>query len=232
MTTTIETINSFFENFPFKPIKRFKPIDYQFFEHSISKILSDKQTHSIHPPNLNIFEGFNLGRNELKHCSLLAWFLNPGANHGQGKLFLNCFLKRYGLTEILKYAQEGYFTVSTEDSYSEQGRVDITIYSKNFWLILEAKIMANEQDDQIERYNQILNNRSKALGIPRSLCKIFFLTMDGRDPDSGEADYCVRWKDIADVLRDFSTKCKNDYISSTAIQYSKFIITYLGENHV
>ena len=232
MATSAETINSFFEKFPFKQNKQFKTIDYQFFESSIPKILSDKQIHSIYPPNLNIFEGFNLGKHELKHCSLLAWFFNPGGNHSQGQLFLYCFLEKFELREISKYTQEGYFTVSTEDSYSEQGRVDITIYSKNFWLIIEAKVFANEQDDQIERYNEILNNKSIALGIPRSMCKIFFLTVDGRNPISGKADFCVSWKDIAEVLQNFSTKCKNDYISSTAMQYSKFIISYLGENYV
>jgi len=232
MTTTKETINSFFDKFPFKQEKQFKKIDYQFFEALIPKILSVKQDYSINPPNLNIFDGFNIGKNELKHCSLLAWFFNPGGNHSQGELFLNCFLKKFEVKEILQYTQGGYFTVSTEDNYSEQGRVDISIYNKSFWLIIEAKIMANEQDDQIERYNEILNKKSMALGIPRSMCKIFFLTTDGRNPDSGKADFNVRWKDIAEVLQNFATYCKNEYILSTAMQYSNFIISNLGENYV
>lgn len=232
MKTTAETINSFFEKFPFKQNKQFNIVDYQFFENLIPKILSDKRIYRTTPPNLNIFEGFGLGKNELKHCSLLAWFFNPGANHSQGQLFLNCFLKKFEVIGILKYTQKGYFTVSTEDSYFEQGRVDISIYSKNFWLIIEAKILANEQNDQIERYNEILNNKSIALGIPRSMCKIFFLTLNGINPTSGKSDFCVSWKDMAEVLQDFSTKCKNEYVSSTAIQYSNFLISNLGENHV
>lgn len=232
MTATKETINSFFEKFPFQQKKQFKKIDYQFFEALIPKILSAKQDYSINPPNLNIFDGFNIGKNELKHCSLLAWFFNPGGNHSQGELFFNCFLKKFEIKEILQYSQGGYFTVSTEDNYSEQGRVDISVYNKNFWFIIEAKIIANEQDDQIERYNDILSQKSMALGIPRSMCKIFFLTTDGRNPDSGKADFNVRWKDIAEVLQDFATYCKNEYILSTARQYSNFIISNLGENHV
>ena len=68
--------------------------------------------------------------------------------------------------------------------------------------------------------------------IPRWMCKIFFLTTDGRNPDSGKADFNVRWKDIAEVLQNFATYCKNEYILSTAMQYSSFIISNLGENYV
>ena len=92
--------------------------------------------------------------------------------------------------------------------------------------------MADEQSKQIERYNEILNKKSQTLGIDRSMCKIFFLTADGREPDSGKADFNVRWKDIADVLQIFATCCKNEYVFSTAMQYSKFIISNLGENYV
>lgn len=232
MIATKETIISFFDSFPFKQETHFKKIDYQFFESLIPKILSDKQDYSINPPKLNIFDGFNIGKNELRHCSLLAWFFNPGGNHGQGELFFNCFVEKFKIKEILQYTRGGYFTVSTEDNYSEQGRVDISIYNKYFWIIIEAKIMATEQVDQIERYNEILNKKSITLGIPRSMCKIFFLTNDGRKPVSGEADFNLRWKDIAAVLRDFTMYCKNGYILSTAKQYSDFIISNIGENYV
>ena len=57
----------------------------------------------------------------------------------------------------------GYFSVSTEDTYSENGRVDITIYGRQFWIIIEAKISANEQSDQISRYQDILEKNHKRL---------------------------------------------------------------------
>lgn len=232
MAVTKDTINSFFEEFPFKQKRQLQKIDFQFFETLVPKILSDKQNYAINSPNLNIFDGFNIGKDELKHCSLLAWFFNPSGNHGQGELFLECFLRKFEVKEILQYTGGGYFTVSTEDNYSEQGRVDISIYNKNFWLIIEAKIMAYEQDDQVERYNEILNKRSMVLGIPRSSCKLFFLTTDGRKPDSGKVDFNISWKDIAEVLQDFANNCKNEYVLLTAKQYSNFIISKLGENYV
>jgi len=223
MTMTKETISIFFDKFPFKEKITVDKIDYCFFETLFPKIQLVKEIYAVNPPNLNIFDGFNIGKNELKHCSLLSWFFDPGGNHCQGELFLSCFLNKFDLINFLQYIQGGYFTVYTEDNYSEHGRVDIFIYNKKFWIIIEAKIMANEQSDQIERYNKILDKKSMILGIPRSMCKVFFLTIDGRTPNSGKADHNISWKDIAGVLQDFTICCKNEYILSTAKQYSKFI---------
>lgn len=227
MALNQERLNSFFKGFPFCKKVRPKVIDFHFFETAIPKIISDKLNLSISPPNLNIFEGFNLGENELKHCSVLSWFLNPRANHCQGQLFLDIFLKEFGMNDLAEYIKGGYFSVSTEDTYSENGRVDITISSSQFWIIVEAKISANEQSDQISRYQDILEKKSQALGIPMSRCKLIFLTRDGRNPLSGESDFSISWKDISRVLNTFSSICNNEYVSLTAKQYANFITTHI-----
>jgi hypothetical protein len=231
MTPDTETLNSFFRKFPFKEERQLKTIDFRFFEKAIPKIIFDKLNRSTSPPNLNIFEGMNIGNNELKHCSLLSWFLNPSANHCQGQLFLELFLHKFKVKDAIKYINGGYFTVSTEDNFAEQGRVDIIISSSDFWFIIEAKILANEQTDQIARYNDILIKKSRVLGIPKSRCKLFFLTRDGRKSTTGIADYCISWKEIAEILNSYSSHCNNEYVSLTAKQYSKFITTNIGVNN-
>ena len=223
MIATINNIKSFFKDYPFGESKRPNAIDYVFFEKTIPKVISAKLERSISPPGLNIFEGFNLGENELKHCSVLSWFLNPRSNHCQGQLFLDSLLKKYGFTDIMKYTDGGYFTVSTEDNYSEQGRVDITISNDNFWFIIEAKISASEQNNQITRYNNILSQKSQIFGIPKSRCKLFYLTRDGEQPTTGVADVCISWKGISEVLVTFASHCKNEYVSLTAMQYARYI---------
>jgi len=223
MTEMKMNLETFFNKFPFTEKTQHENIDFRYFQKLIPKIISDKQIRSKTTPNLNIFEGFNLGYNELKHCNVLSWFLDPSANHCQGQLFLEIFLESFGLESIKAYINGGYYNVSTEDNFSEQGRVDITVSNSQFCFIIEAKILAGEQSDQIGRYNDILDKKSQILDIPKSRCKLFFLTREATAPETGKADYCISWKDIAKILISFSERCKNQYVSLTAIQYSNFI---------
>ena len=41
----------------------------------------------------NIFETLNVVNAEIRHSNVLAWFLNPNANHSLGGYFLKKFLK-------------------------------------------------------------------------------------------------------------------------------------------
>ncbi|MBW2185164.1 MAG: PD-(D/E)XK nuclease family protein [Deltaproteobacteria bacterium] len=179
MTEIKTSMEVFFNNFPFFPKTHHGNIDFEYFEKLIPRIISDKQERSKTTPNVNIFEGFNLGYNELKHCNVLSWFLDPSGNHYQGQLFFEIFLEFFGLESIKTCIDGGYYNVRTEDNFSEQGRVDITISNSQFWFIIEAKILADEQPDQIGRYNDILNKKTQILDIPKSRCKLFFLTIEG-----------------------------------------------------
>lgn len=213
----------FLEVFHFQLAKNLDELISIFLRRLGPRIDSTRQRQSIFPPNLNIFDGFNIGENELKHCSVLSWFFNPSANHCQGQLFLELFLKKFKLSEIMDHCDHRYFKVSVEDNFSEYGRVDISIFNDKFWFIIEAKITANEQDDQINRYQKLLSQKSSMFDIPKSHSLLFFLTRDGRHPTSGVADYCISWKEISEILKKFSTLCKNEFVSLIAIQYSKYI---------
>lgn len=220
-------LNDFFNKYPFKEIKQSHSIDYDFFENIIPKAICAKSERSVTPPSLNIFEGFNLGENELKHCSMLSWFFNPNANHCQGELFFNKFLEKYNIEGVKEFSNGGYFNVKTEDNFSSNGRVDIIISSNHFCFIIEAKIFASDQDHQIERYNNILNQKSEIFGIPQDRCKLFYLTIDGKEPSSGKVDFCITWKEISAILNNFSDSCKNEYVSLTALQYANYIHKHL-----
>lgn len=163
----------------------------------------------------------------MKHCSILSWFFNPSANHCQGELFLNTFLEKYDIKDLKKFTDGGYFQVTTEDNFASNGRVDIIISSNDFCFIIEAKILAPEQDKQIKRYNNILKQKTKIFGIPSERCKLFYLTIEGKKPSSGKADFCITWREISGILTVFATKSNNEYISLTAKQYAKYIRNYL-----
>jgi len=84
----LTVFSGFFEKFPISRPKKKAGFDYDFFNAVEPKIAIDKHNFSINPPQINIFEGMNLGHNEVRHCSVLAWFMNPRGNHCQGSLFV------------------------------------------------------------------------------------------------------------------------------------------------
>lgn len=220
-------LKNFFDKYPFVQNHQSHAIDYIFFEKIIPKAIYAKAERSKRPPNLNIFEGFNLGENELKHCSILSWFLNPNANHCQGELFLNIFLEKYKLEEVKKYTNGGYFQVTTEDNFASNGRVDIIVSSNDFCIIIEAKILAPDQGEQIKRYRNILKQKTQIFSIPSQRCKLFYLTMDGKQASSGKADFCITWHEISEILMSFASNTKSEYVSLTAKQYANYIRKYL-----
>lgn len=223
MTISTKKLKSFFDSYPFETKLNIEAFDENFCKKLISLIQEDKYNESISAPHLNIFKGLNIGRDELKHCSMLSWFLNPAENHSQYQLFMELFLKELKLNNFLEYIQRGYFSVTTEDSYSKYGRVDISIFNKDFFIIIEAKIDAIEQKNQLFRYSSIIEAKSNQLNIPRSRCKIIYLTLNGKKPKSGSSDINISWVDISKILNTFSNKCKHSYIASTAKQYSEFL---------
>ena len=162
-------------------------------------------------PNLNVWEAVKLARSELKHCSFLRWLLDPRGSHYQGELFLKRFIERYSesfLKEIPK-DELSSCNVKSEDSYDDAGRVDISITGRSFVIVIEAKIDAPEQGDQLERYRNISEN-----------VRIVFLTKDGRKPDGGNADLCIAWKDIGEICKEFVKECKNPWLAELVRQYS------------
>lgn len=110
----------------------------------ITLIEDRKNLHKRHSTNLNVFKYFGLG--ETMHSFLLAKLLNPNAEHGQGKLFLNLFLKMLDIPN----PEIGMWTVT-----AETGRIDILIKCNNpqTTIIIENKSNnAEDQPNQLFRY--------------------------------------------------------------------------------
>ena len=217
------SLEDFYKLFPFKKErKRESKIDRKFFIELMPIINLDFRNFAKEPINLNVWDGFGIGESELKHCSFLSWLFDSSANHYQKEHFLRIFLEVIGSNELLPFIKNGYYVVKTEDQ-SNYGRVDITISNQNFIIVIEIKIKAIEQPDQIQRYNELLNKKSKFFGIERKLCKTIFLTIDGKKPESGDADHNISWKDVCKASKLFSFECPNDFVSQLVTQYYKYI---------
>lgn len=122
------------------------------------------------------WEVAGLGRKEVQNTSVLAWLLNPEGNHNLGPLAFNALLKILrSHTTISDYGR--YCRVEVERSpYGQENRVDIEIDAENIYLLIEAKIDAAEQQDQLVRYCEDAKRRA---GKRRDWV-VIFLTPDGR----------------------------------------------------
>lgn len=112
----------------------------------ISKIYSDER---ISGKEFNVFNLINqiYGIGETKHSRFLAFLLNPNAEHGKGKLFLNEFLKHLEIN----CDEDDIWEVS-----AEKNNIDILLkrtYPRKSTIIIENKSnWADDQDNQLYRY--------------------------------------------------------------------------------
>ncbi len=142
----------------------------------------------------NVFDFFKI--NEPLHSKLLGTLLNPYSNHGQGRLFLNEFLKIIGI----EYFDEDVWQVT-----AEIGRIDILIKCLNrpSVIIIENKSNgAIDQNNQIYRYwyqEILLPYGKEALNIKRNFRIIYLAPTDSK---SFEAHTLEKPKEYSDNLDD------------------------------
>lgn len=134
-------------------------------------------------PYYNIFGVLNIRQYETKvHTPFLCNLLNPLASHEQGALFLDSFLKNV-LKLPHKFSEITNFNIHEELSVAELGRMDLIItYTFNSIrkaIVIENKIWAADQDQQLKRYYDYLN---KGLRLSESDFKLVYLTPNGTTP--------------------------------------------------
>jgi len=145
----------------------------------------------------NIFKILGTNHYENTHSAIIAEFLNPKGSHGLKNKFLQTFLEQIHLTEILRNFDSINAEVKTEAS-TQNGRIDILIHDNNGnAIIIENKIYASDQSQQLKRYNDFAKEKY-------TKHKILYLTLFGSEAskDSGDgidymqisyADHMVSW---------------------------------------
>lgn len=131
----------------------------------------------------NVFNTIGLRTEEVRlHSAFIAELLNPKGSHGLSHRFLQAFLEVIGV-------QDDYFDyrccphgIITERwigpmTEIEGGRIDIIIEDGKHAIIIENKIYAGDQTNQMLRYNNY--GRKK---FPDGY-KLVYLTLDGYEPD-------------------------------------------------
>lgn len=157
--------------------------------------------------NFNVFSVLGLNSAENMHSLFIAELLNPNGTHGQGCLYLSLFLQELDL--IKSYKELNSAKVTTEKhigeidkDYLEGGRIDIFIEHVSNNIIIENKIYAGDQYNQLYRYYQF---GKKHFDNPL----ILYLTLDGSEPSS---------ESLGELTLD----------KVTCISYAKHIISWLN----
>ncbi|MGS0737564.1 PDDEXK-like family protein [Pseudomonas sp. GG8] len=121
------------------------------------------------PAGFNLFSVLRSSSDEVRlHSRFLAFLIDPKANHNQGTALLNLLLKRLGIQN---------FDLENAIVEVEYQNIDILVRNQSKQaVIIENKIYARDQDEQLWTYHQ----RMQAEGY--SEIWTTYLTLDGSEP--------------------------------------------------
>ncbi len=142
---------------------------------NIKKILSENDENKkddCNQNNYNIFSVLDLTHREIYHSRFLADLLNPNGLHNQRNLFLKNFLDIFP-NEIPKTCILENTIVTTEE-VTNYGNLDISLKNKDFYIIIENKVWAGDQDAQLHRYSKTTYNGKEPI--------LIYLTPIGNPP--------------------------------------------------
>jgi len=167
----------------------------------------------------NIFKVLHLSTDEVRlHSAFIAELLNPNGDHGLGAKFLQAFIdnvisdKNFSFdSQSAEVDSEHYIGSITSDG-TEGGKIDVFLKDKNgHTIIIENKIYAGDQDNQLLRYYNFAtrttkNGKHKDEGANKLFC-LLYLTLDGKEASStslGQTEFeyeCITYrKDILNWL--------------------------------
>lgn len=178
----------------------------------------------------DVFAGMRIGKDEIKNAQLLAWFLDWRNQHGMGSRLLNGLLSLAWTPHGLFGSASRSCSVTTEvlPDGLVGSRVDILIEDPRFLVIIEVKIDAGEQPDQVSRYCQIAERRAGS-----KPWMVVYLTPDGRPPLTGGSwsDHIVNisWNVVAGLLETAAQVGGPSSVAAyLATNFAQHIRTHLG----
>lgn len=178
----------------------------------------------------NIFNIIGLRSEEVRlHSALIAELLDPRGSHGAGSHFLKAFLRLINIEDdYIDYKScstditERVIGAVTE---TEGGRIDIIIEDGNHAIIIENKIFAKDQRNQLLRYH----NYGKDM-FPKGF-HLLYLTLDGHEPNKsaiGEEIYNYKIISYENEIINWLEECYNiasgkHHAQATIKQYCELV---------
>ncbi|MDP5200073.1 PD-(D/E)XK nuclease family protein [Flavobacterium sp. DG2-3] len=169
----------------------------------------------------NIFRICGVNHYEVTHSAILTELLSNNSSHNFGNKFFVAFLKILKRENLL--SDDYHFSledmkVITEFSIGELGRIDIIIKNHNQCLIVENKIYANDQEEQLKRYETFAKNNFGDY-------KLFYLTLFGDEAsENSSQDSNYTTVSYSHTIINWLERCveisaKTPVIRETLIQY-------------
>ncbi|MEP2403338.1 MAG: PD-(D/E)XK nuclease family protein, partial [Nonlabens ulvanivorans] len=145
-------------------------IDYKNLSYTLEeiKLIRLKNEEQLKSKKFNIFSILRNPHEEVGlHSRFLMELLNPKGTHGKKELFLKHFLK------VVKHPD---FNLQGAQSYCEKHKIDILVQNLNQALVIENKIYAGDQPQQLDRYYNIM------LDAGYADIQLYYLTLTGSKP--------------------------------------------------
>lgn len=174
----------------------------------------------------NMFDILGVRNSELSHSAILTNLLDAKGRHGQKDVFLRLFLEqiknRFENLEYNNYikdfetekatAQKEVHIGGVNLDTAEGGRVDIVIKSVNKNIIIENKIYASDQNQQLLRYNNHYKNHP-----------IIYLTLEGNPPSPDSKGSLILGKDFIccsykEDIKNWLEKCIKEMVNKPFIR--------------
>jgi hypothetical protein len=126
----------------------------------------------------NIFSILNMERLEVStHSAFIYELIYPNGTHFQKDAYLKIFVEE--VLNIKDFAFENA-EVGRETVIDNSRRIDFTIENADYYIAIEMKIDATDQEAQISDYYKYAEEQAeKQNKIP----KVYYLTLDGKDAD-------------------------------------------------
>lgn len=180
----------------------------------------------------NMFHVCGVNHYEVTHSAILAELLDPGGSHGQKEAFLRSFLNVLGASRMTSMDFDTATAVVQTEYAVGEGRIDILITNQyRQALIIENKIYAGDQTEQLKRYDSFAERT-----YGKGNYVILYLTLFGGDASeqsSGGVDY-VNVSYSKDIL-EWMNQCivysvSMPMIRETLIQYRNHIKELTNQN--
>lgn len=149
-----------------------------------------------------------LAPNEPLLSRILRDLLDPHGPHGQGGAFLDAFLDRAGIGDLIGVRPRAVRTESSTTHLASARRIDIVIAYASHAIGIENKPWAREQDNQVSDYQRHL-----ALQYGDRY-HLVYLTGDGRKPGDHHDERRLRLlsyrEDVPAWLEECERRCRSD----------------------
>jgi len=186
----------------------------------------------------NIFTTLLEAHDEVRlHTRFIHELLNPQGTHDCENLFLKLFFET--LQECKPLQHDDSVTPETWDDYcaqnyqvgkevrKEQGQLDLLLESASHLLVIENKIWAGEQENQVCRYVEYLESKA-------GTGHVLYLTLDGKAAESHQGKPYLRIS-YRDHILDWLERCllaTYDIIpiNQVLIQYKQLVKQLTGQH--